>query len=167
MCVRINNVCQSKDMLKYFYQKYNNFMHKQYNYVIKIKTNKKAASLNQNLKFEMYKTQILYKSLASKLEKIQNGLLKLLVFRVSNLLKIILKFFFNQFLFVKFNLFCKQAKTFLLSKDLNNLPMSIRLKPLIDFLTGNFEMLKYQLYPSLFSRFIKLLWESFYDVLLK
>ena len=63
-------------------------------------------------------------------------------------------------------MFCKQAKTFLLSDELANIPINARLKPLIDFLNVNFVMLKYQLYPQILNRFTKLLWESFYDVIL-
>lgn len=81
MCVRINNINQVKELLKHFYQKYNNFMQKQYNHLLKAK-NKKSNSLMQNFKFESYKTKVLFKSSELKLDKMQTGLIKLLAFRV-------------------------------------------------------------------------------------
>lgn len=82
MCTRINNINQAKELLKYFFQKYNIFMQKQYSNLLKIK-NKKANTLGQNFKFELYKTKLLYKALDSKLDNYQIGLVKLLAFRVT------------------------------------------------------------------------------------
>jgi hypothetical protein len=43
----------------------------------------------------------------------------------------------------KFNFFCKQAKSFLLSNELNKLPALLRLKPLTDFLTGKRKVINF------------------------
>ena len=52
----------------------------------------------------------------------------------------------------------------MLSDELNELLPFIRIKPLTDFLSGNFEMLKSHLYPQLFKKLIKQLWDYFNEV---
>ena len=55
----------------------------------------------------------------------------------------------------------------MLSDELSELLPIIRIKPLTDFLSGNFEMLKNHLYPQIFNKFIKLLWDYFNEVYIK
>jgi hypothetical protein len=70
----------------------------------------------------------------------------------------------NLFYSNKFNLFCVKATEFLLSDELDSYPTKMRLKPLIDFLVCNFDMLKQKLCPNLFAKFIRLLWNCFFKV---
>ena len=86
MCVRINNISQLAELRKYFYEKYNSVIQKQYAYLLKIKS-KQTSSLFQQFKIELYKIKVLNKTVEFKLDKLASGLTNLLVFRV--------KFFFN------------------------------------------------------------------------
>lgn len=81
MCVRLNNIKQLKQLRKYLYQSYNEQMQMYYNHLLKIK-NRQTLSLFQQFKLELYKLKVLNKTVEFKLEKMSNGLLNLLVFRV-------------------------------------------------------------------------------------
>ena len=72
--------------------------------------------------------------------------------------------FYLVLFYIKFNLFCVKATQFLLSDELDSYPIQMRLKPLIDFLVCNFDMLKQKFYPNLFAKFIRLLWNCFFEV---
>lgn len=142
MCVRLNDLSQTKELLKYFNQQCSKAMQSLYNQALRNSSNTNIPAMH--VKVEAYKSNVAYKVLDSKIEIIQTGLLKLVCFR--------------------FNLFCHQAMEVLLSPELAAYPLSIRLKPLIDFLTCNFEIFKRQMYPHLLNKFLKLLWDSFHDV---
>ena len=142
MCVRLNNLSQVKELLKYFNQECSKIMNSLYN--LAVRNNSKTNIPALHVKLEAYKSNVAYKVLETKMDCIYTGLVKLVCFR--------------------FNLFCHQAKEVLLSADLSAYPISLRLKPLIDFLTCNFDMFKKQMYPHLLNKFLKLLWDSFCEV---
>ena len=83
MCVRINNIAQLAEIRKFFYEKYNTVIQKQYAYLLKLK-NKQTTSLFQQFKLELYKLKVLNKTVEFKLEKMFSGLTSLLVFRVKS-----------------------------------------------------------------------------------
>ncbi len=58
-------------------------MHKQYNQILKVNKSFKKMTPFSQIKIELYKAKIVYEKLDIKLNKIQLGLLKLIVFRVS------------------------------------------------------------------------------------
>lgn len=64
-------------------------------------------------------------------------------------------------------MFCKHTIFLLASEHYSQYPINIRIKPLIDFLNDNFKMLKNQLFGKIFLNFVKVLWNSFYQVSLK
>lgn len=72
------------EIRKYIFQNYNKLMQKFYNYLVKMKT-VQTMSLFQQFKLELYKIKVLDKTIEFKIEKITNGLLNLLVYRVKNL----------------------------------------------------------------------------------
>lgn len=82
MCVRLNNIVQLIEIRKFFYEKYNSVIQKQYAYLFKLK-NKQSAPIFQQFKLELYKIKVLNKTIEFKLEKLQSGLTNLLVFRVK------------------------------------------------------------------------------------
>ena len=84
MCIRLNNINQLKEILKHFYQRSNTIIHKQYNQIIKANKFKQTTSAASHVKFEAYKSRVTFKATEQKIETIQNGLLRLLVFRVSD-----------------------------------------------------------------------------------
>ena len=90
MCVRLNNIVQLIEIRKFFYEKYNSVIQKQYAYLLKLK-NKQSTPLFQQFKLELYKIKILNKTIEFKLEKLQSGLTSLLVFRVNNFFDLTLK----------------------------------------------------------------------------
>lgn len=55
----------------------------------------------------------------------------------------------------------------LMSEEFDLYSTNMRLKPLIDFLTCNFDMLQRQCYPGLFQRILYILWNHFHEVKLK
>jgi hypothetical protein len=52
----------------------------------------------------------------------------------------------------------------LMSEQLDSYSMKTRLKPLLDFLSCNFDMLQNQCYQNLFQRILYILWNHFYEV---
>lgn len=52
----------------------------------------------------------------------------------------------------------------MLSNEFSNYPLVMRLKPLTEFLSFNFQMLRNELYFNLFCRFLKQLWNNFHEV---
>ena len=81
MCVRLNNIMQLKELRRYFFEKYNLTIQKQYNHLVKMK-NRHTVSLFQHFKLELYKIKVLNKTIEFKLDKISTGLTSLLVYRV-------------------------------------------------------------------------------------
>ncbi len=144
MCIRLNNVNQSKDLLKYFSDECNTMLQKHYNQALNSKTTPLSNFHAVHIKNEAYSAQTLSNKVAAKIDKIQNGLLMLLAFR--------------------FNAFCKQAKVVLLAAELDAYPIEVRLRPLVDFLTCNLDMLKKNLYPHLLVKFVNVLWDFFQEV---
>lgn len=142
MCVRLNDLSQVKELLKYFSQQCSKTMHLLYNEALRNSSKTNIPAMH--VKMEAYKSNVAYKILESKIDRILTGLLKLVCFR--------------------FNLFCHQAMNVLLSPELAEYPLSLRLKPLVDFLTCNFDMFKRQMYPHLMNKLLKLLWDSFHNV---
>ena len=82
MFTRLNNIVQLIEIRKFFYEKYNTVIQKQYGHLIKLK-NKQSAALFQQFKLELYKIKVLNKTVEFKLDKLQSGLTNLLVFRVK------------------------------------------------------------------------------------
>ena len=72
---------QLKELRRYFFEKYNLAIQKQYNYLVKMK-NRHTAALFQHFKLELYKIKVLNKTIEFKLDKISTGLTSLLVYRV-------------------------------------------------------------------------------------
>lgn len=137
MCTRLNNLNQSKEIVKFYYQDFKNTLQLQYN------SSSKRKELSLHIQAEIFKLRSKVKLIELKIDDIENGLLNLLVTR--------------------FNLFCKKAKGILFCRQ-SDQPISLRVKPLVSFLKCNFDMMKKQLYPNLFNKFIKLLWNAFYEV---
>jgi hypothetical protein len=81
MCVRLNNLLQLKEIRNYFYQKYNNVIQKQYNFLQRNRL-KNSLTLVQQFKIELFKIKTANKNVEFKLSKIINGLLGLMVYRV-------------------------------------------------------------------------------------
>ena len=52
----------------------------------------------------------------------------------------------------------------LMSEELDSYPIKTRLKPMLDFLKCNFDMLQNKCYQNLFQRIIYILWDQFYEV---
>ena len=81
MCIRLNNMIQLKQIRKYLFENYHNIMQKLNNHLIKIKTRPKQT-LFQQFKIELYKIKLYNRTIEVKLEKLTNGLVDLLVYRV-------------------------------------------------------------------------------------
>jgi hypothetical protein len=86
MCIRLNNLLQLKEIRKHFYQKYNNVIQKQYNFLQRNRFKYYTLALVQQFKIELYKIKSASKNVEFKLSKIINGLLSLMVYRVCWLL---------------------------------------------------------------------------------
>ena len=142
MCIRINNLSQAKNLLKYFNQECHKMMNAMSNMAMKYDSSTNMPALH--VKMEAYKSRTSSRAIETKIENIQNGMIKLLVFR--------------------FNLFCRKAMEILLNSELAAYPNWQRLKPLNDFLSRNLEMIKKLMYPHILNKFMKLLWDSFHEV---
>ncbi|CAF1020320.1 unnamed protein product [Brachionus calyciflorus] len=142
MCIRVNNVLQLKEIRNTIYLSYNQNIQKYYNYLLKM-NDRQSFNLFQQFKLEVYKIKLFNRNIELKIESITNGLICLLVHR--------------------FNLFCKKAIFLLISDELDSYPVITRMKPLIDFLNCNLNMLRDKLYAKLFLKFIRNLWNAFYE----
>ncbi len=145
MCVRLNNLSQIKDLLRYFFDESKSMLRKHYSKAMDSKLNSASNLLyTVHIRNEAYITETLSNKVSSKIEGIKLGLLKLLAFR--------------------FNAFCKHAKTVILTAELSSYPIEIRIKPLVEFLSCNLDMLKIRLYPQILNKFLKILWDFFLEV---
>lgn len=114
MCIRLNNLVQLKQLRKHLFENYNNVMQKLNNHLIKIKSRPKQT-LFQQFKIELYKIKLYNRTIEIKLDKLTNGLIDLLVYRVTffylivflyNLFCLIYCFFLSLTCFVKKLSFC-------------------------------------------------------------
>ncbi|RNA00573.1 hypothetical protein BpHYR1_053079 [Brachionus plicatilis] len=141
MCVRLNNLLQLRELHSNIYAGFNKQASRYYNHLIKM-SDRNTLPVFQQFKLEIYSLKVTSKNLQNKLDKIYRGLILLLVYR--------------------FNLFCKRAIFLLASEHYSQSPVNIRIKPLVDFLTDNFKMLKQKLFSKIFLQFVKNLWNSFH-----
>lgn len=97
MCIRLNNLVQLKQLRKHLFENYNNVMQKLNNHLIKIKSRPKQT-LFQQFKIELYKIKLYNRTIEIKLDKLTNGLIDLLVYRVTFFCFIVFLFYFIYFI---------------------------------------------------------------------